>query len=86
MKDIKSYIIGFLSCACLFLIMGQTESDNQNGRYQAFAGKEDIYYLVDTTNGELHIPRDHFEDMNPLKEKKVGWVQIIPPNKMFRLF
>ena len=24
MKDIKSYVIGFLSCACLFLIMGQT--------------------------------------------------------------
>ena len=26
MKDIKSYIIGFLSCACLFLIMGQTKN------------------------------------------------------------
>ena len=25
MKDIKSYIIGFLSCACMFLIMGQTK-------------------------------------------------------------
>ena len=24
MKDIKSYVIGFLTCACLFLIMGQT--------------------------------------------------------------
>jgi len=24
MKDIKSYAIGFLTCACLFLIMGQT--------------------------------------------------------------
>jgi len=23
MKDIKSYVIGFLTCACLFLIMGQ---------------------------------------------------------------
>ena len=27
MKDIKSYVIGFLTCACLFLIMGQTKSD-----------------------------------------------------------
>ena len=27
MKDIKSYIIGFLMCACMFLIMGQTKSD-----------------------------------------------------------
>ena len=28
MKDIKSYVIGFLSCACLFLIMGQTSARN----------------------------------------------------------
>ena len=27
MKDIKSYIIGFLTCACMFLIMGQTKSE-----------------------------------------------------------
>ena len=43
MKDIKSYVIGFLTCACLFLIMGQTENNvmkdiktfiTENGRYQ----------------------------------------------------
>jgi len=28
MKDIKSYVIGFLTCACLFLIMGQTEKED----------------------------------------------------------
>ena len=26
MKDIKSYVIGFLTCACLFLIMGHSGS------------------------------------------------------------
>ena len=26
MKDIKSYVIGFLTCACMFLIMGQTKN------------------------------------------------------------
>ena len=26
MKDINSYVIGFLTCACLFLIMGQTQN------------------------------------------------------------
>ena len=26
MKDIKSYVIGFLTCACMFLIMGQTQN------------------------------------------------------------
>ena len=25
MKNIKSYVIGFLTCACLFLIMGQSD-------------------------------------------------------------
>ena len=33
MKDIKTFLIGFLTCCCMFLIMGQT-SDNQFGRYQ----------------------------------------------------
>ena len=28
MKDIKSYIIGFLCCACMFLFMGQTSNDD----------------------------------------------------------
>ena len=26
MKDIKTFLIGFLTCACLFLIMGQTKN------------------------------------------------------------
>ena len=53
MKDIKSYVIGFLTCACLFLIMGQTKSDNQNGRYQAFLSNKD-YHLIDTRDGHLY--------------------------------
>ena len=27
MKDIKMFIIGFLTCACMFLIMGQTKQE-----------------------------------------------------------
>lgn len=36
MKDIKSYIIGFLSATCLFLFMGYTDLNNkyQVGQYQ----------------------------------------------------
>ena len=34
MKDIKSYVIGFLTCACLFLIMGQT-SDKGNYEFDS---------------------------------------------------
>ena len=44
MKDIKTFLIGFLTCCCMFLIMGQTENNvmkdiktliTENGRYQA---------------------------------------------------
>ena len=61
MKDIKSYVIGFLTCACLFLIMGQTKQDvmkdiktliTENGRYQAVE-QEDLLYLIDTKTGDL---------------------------------
>ena len=27
MKDIKTFVIGFLTCACMFLIMGQTNGE-----------------------------------------------------------
>ena len=52
MKDIKSYVIGFLTCACLFLVMGQTKSDNQIGRYQIstiYAGGTLYGYIFETT-------------------------------------
>ncbi len=37
MKDIKSYVIGFLTCACLFLIMGQAKSDNDDYESSTFS-------------------------------------------------
>ena len=61
MKDIKSYVIGFLTCTCLFLIMGQT-SGSQNGRYQATSivtgnghiKAQKIYTtVIDTRTGEI---------------------------------
>ena len=27
MKDIKTFVIGFLTCSCMFLIMGQTKQE-----------------------------------------------------------
>ena len=58
MKDIKSYVIGFLTCACLFLIMGQKgyehrKYDNQIGRYQ-FHGK--ALLVIDTIDGSTYDP------------------------------
>ena len=56
MKDIKSYVIGFLTCACLFLIMGQTKSDSQIGRYQAFVSgsRNTTEHLLDTKTGQVY--------------------------------
>ena len=63
MKDIKTFLIGFLTCACLFLIMGQNKSDNYNGRYQIstiFTGSYPQHTIIDTQNGEIIAKiRDH---------------------------
>ena len=68
MKDIKSYVIGFLTCACMFLIMGQTDNKNvmedmktlitQNGRYQISTIYDPEFKFVaettlDTRTGEI---------------------------------
>ena len=39
MKDIKSYIIGFLTCACIFLITGQTMSEGEIEEWKKFANQ-----------------------------------------------
>ena len=57
MKDIKSYVIGFLTCTCLFLIMGQGKGKGQkpersNGRFQGSAVSEDVVFLFNTRSGE----------------------------------
>ena len=62
MKDIKSYIIGFLMATCMFLFMGQTMSDTQIGRYEIEVLHNDTlsadinyynYFLFDTKVGEV---------------------------------
>ena len=60
MKNIKTFIIGFLSCACLFLIVGATDYDreeSQIGRYQITALSYDDrrnVFAIDTENGQLY--------------------------------
>ena len=55
MKDIKSYIIGFLTCLCMVLITGQTKAGNHNGRYQVIsANKYEHFYLLDTRTGAIY--------------------------------
>jgi hypothetical protein len=60
MKDIKSYVIGFLTCACLFLIMGQTKSDSKIGRYQISTSQSKMNnegvlgVIIDTRTGAVY--------------------------------
>ena len=70
MQDIKTFLIGFLTCACMFLFMAQTDGDvqmemnvdgkviiesNENGKYQAIAGnKFEYFYLLDTGTGVVY--------------------------------
>ena len=71
--DIKSMLIGTLTCVCLFLIMGQTKSsgilDNKAGRYQAIAGnKFEYFYLLDTGTGEIYTQIEN-PDKNTYKKR-----------------
>ena len=54
MIDIKSYVIGFLTCVCMFLIMGQTQGDNQIGRYTSTGDNIAAIYTLDTLTGEVY--------------------------------
>ena len=54
MKNIKTFIIGFLSCACLFLIVGWAD-DGEVGRYQLQAREEKPLTLCDTKTGYLYV-------------------------------
>ena len=65
MKDIKTFIIGFLTCACMFLIMGhadktftevQTKSESQIGRYQMSAGNNYLW-MIEQETGQLYSIR-----------------------------
>ena len=60
MKDIKSYVIGFLSCACLFLIMGQTKADNDD-YMQNILGED---YIESMKNAAMQM-KDAMQDVLP---------------------
>ena len=56
MKDIKTFLIGFLTCACLMLIMGATAYNTGNGKYEmmtSFSGKS--LYLLETETSEVYV-------------------------------
>ena len=58
MKNIKTFIIGFLSCACLFLIVGATDNDKEIGRYAVTSVTNDKgswfgVTIIDTKSGEI---------------------------------
>ncbi len=69
MKDIKSYVIGFLTCVCIFLIMGQTQVDQkiyvdgaikENPAKYQFAVQRGVdigetYYLYDNETEDIQI-------------------------------
>ena len=54
MKDIKSFLIGFLTCACLFLIMGQTSNGEKMDWYV-----EDIVMDMNVSDGTIKIGNEY---------------------------
>ena len=57
MKDIKSYVIGFLTCACMFLIMGQTkqEADANMEQVMKMANKMKVSGFMPEPVGKYQI-------------------------------
>lgn len=50
--DLKSFLIGILATALMFLLLGAREADNaENGRYRATAS-DDYLLILDTQTGE----------------------------------
>ena len=68
MKDIKTFLIGFLTCTCMFLIMGMNDIEinekkkwleefPQNGRYLPLKiSKNDKVVMMDSQTGDLYFP------------------------------
>ncbi len=78
MKDIKTFLLGFLTCACLFLIMGQTKTQglpiNQAGKYQAISGnKYEYFYLLDTQTGAVYTQIENPEKLTYKKRLADIW-------------
>ena len=57
MKDIKSYVIGFLTCTCLFLIMGQTKETQSKYQFAVQRGIDigETYYLYNNETEDIQI-------------------------------
>jgi TolA-binding protein len=72
MKDIKSYIIGFLSCACLFLFMGQSKI-KMNQRINKLEDRvRDLETKFVVHSMQLGNLKDEFENYEPFELSEDG--------------
>ena len=62
MKDIKTFVIGFLTCCCMFLIMGQTDGEKSK-QYDTYLEVEKGNVTIEASeNGRYQaIPGNEFE-------------------------
>ena len=70
MKDIKTFLIGFLTCACLFLIMGQTNGEGQANERGKANGK--LKSKVDWLEQELKNHKKDIVDVRKLVTDKIS--------------
>ena len=98
MKDIKSFLIGFLTCCCLFLIMGQTDGEKlksyetylevEKGNVTIEANENGRYQgFANSHNVEYMLDTTTGElfDYHYLSEKHGGsyWRQLIEPKRKY---
>ena len=59
MKDIKTFLIGFLTCACLFLIMGQTSINDKKPMEVKIVGMEQVTFPSSIDVSVKEFPKFH---------------------------
>ena len=77
--DLRSVMIGFLGCLCMFLFMGQTSIADKRGivgKYQGFAdgGESDNVYRINTITGGIEVKNHKLQLIGKLN--KEGWEKL----------
>ena len=77
MKDFKSFLIGFLMCACMFLFMGQTKSNE--GKEYRYDNISNLGYFDKETGDKVFKHGSYGVDPRSVKtylDEGMGFVRV----------
>ena len=80
--DVKSMLIGFLLCACGFLLTGSAPKEGRVGTFVRWdSNNEGVWEegLLDTRNGDIYNAKWHTVDS--FDKPEYYWVKTLPADK-----